>query len=388
LFNRRLPDDVLSIARLHLISQQLIPKTLMAVNRIDINAFLDLAATLPVIDVRSEAEYAQAHFPGAHSLPLFNNEERRVIGTAYKQESQQKAIKIGLRYFGPKMVAMVEAVEKLLENNPKKAVIVYCWRGGMRSGGVGWLLNLYGFEVYTLAGGYKAFRRWGLAQFEQDYPFSIIGGYTGSGKTEVLDELSKKGHAVIDLEGLAHHKGSAFGNINMPEQPSQEGFENSLAIALWSAARQVSTTESSLKSTIWLEDESQRIGKLNIPTPMYRAMQQKPVYFLDIPFEERLHHIMEGYSKSSREKLVNAIMRIQKRLGGLETKNALNHIIEGNTRESFAILLRYYDKFYYKTLQLKTSGDGQVKTIHCPNVAAGANMLALINQLKKVHAGI
>lgn len=350
----------------------------MPVTRIDVPQFLQLAATLPVFDVRSEGEYAQAHFPGAHSLPLFSNEERSVIGTAYKQESQQKAIKLGLKFFGPKMVQMVEAVEQRLQHLPSKAVIVYCWRGGMRSGGVAWMLDLYGFEVYTIIGGYKAFRNWGIRQLALPVPLKLVGGYTGSGKTEVLAELKRLGQPVIDLEGLACHKGSAFGNIGMPAQPSQEMFENLLALELWRL--------SEAGAPIWLEDESQRIGTVNIPTPFYQHMLTQPVYFLDIPFEARLRHIVAGYGKADRERLVGAILRIQKRLGGLETKNAVNHIIEGDIAGGFAILLRYYDKWYSKSLQLKTGGAGQVHTIACALVHAIANTQQLLNfQIAPTH---
>lgn len=365
----------------------------MPATRIDIDRFLQLADELPVIDVRSEGEFGHAHFPGAFSLPLFTNEERKVVGTAYKQESREKAIKIGLQYFGPKMVAMVEAVEALVRDKERKGVVVYCWRGGMRSGGVSWLLQLYGFEVYTLAGGYKAFRGWAMRHFEQDYPLQIVGGYTGSGKTEVLSALQKGGHAVVDLEGLANHKGSAFGNIGMPPQPSQEQFENLLALALWRASGQLAkgaqAQSFSQSPAIWIEDESQRIGAVNIPAPLYRKMQEKPVYFLDVPFAERLQHIVAGYGNGSTEKLVNAILRIQKRLGGLDTKNAIGHIIEGDLAAGFSILLRYYDKFYQKTLALKASGPGQVQTIACTKAAAVANMQSILKEhAKQYHAGI
>jgi len=137
----------------------------------------------------------------------------------------------------------------------------------MRSAGVAWLLDLYGFTVYTLAGGYKGYRNWVLAQFELEYPFQILGGYTGSGKTEVLKSLMKNGHTVIDLEGIAHHKGSAFGAMGLPPQPSQEHFENKLASALY--------LSSEAGQTIWLEDESQRIGSVNIPTVLFKQMRTK-----------------------------------------------------------------------------------------------------------------
>lgn len=364
----------------------------MAVNRIDVPAFLQLAATVPVIDVRSEGEYAHAHFPGAHSMPLFNNSERSVVGTAYKQESREAAIKLGLRYFGPKMVEMVNTVEQLLQQRPRKAVIVYCWRGGMRSGGVAWLLDLYGFEVYTLAGGYKAFRNWGIQLLSEPHPIQVIGGFTGSGKTEVLEALRKKGQKVVDLEAIACHKGSAFGNIGMPPQPSQEQFENRLACALWQVLGQPAATGSVTANgdtqapVIWLEDESQRIGAVNIPTPFYRMMQTRPVYFLEIPFADRCRHIVSGYGKADRERLVNAIIRIQKRLGGLETKNAVNHILEGNIEAAFAILLRYYDKQYTKTLELKEHGLQLVRTINCTAVDAAVNaQLVLEKQMQETN---
>jgi tRNA 2-selenouridine synthase len=260
-----------------------------------------------LLDVRSPAEYNHAHIPGAISFPLFTDEERKVVGTTYKQVSRQAAIKIGLDYFGPKMRPMVEEVEALLskgqqeKSNGSNCIFLYCWRGGMRSGAVAWLLNLYGFNVTVLNGGYKAFRNHVLKTFEQPYDFKILGGYTGSGKTEVLQELKVMGEKVICLESVASHKGSAFGNINMPPQPTQEMFENLLSYELRAVSceqeeRNLQPRTSNLEQPnpfIWLEDESQRIGTVNLPNALWQAMRTSPLYFLEIPFEERLKHITE-----------------------------------------------------------------------------------------------
>lgn len=341
----------------------------MAVQKINIEEFLALAATYPVLDVRSPGEYKHAHIPGAYSFPLFTDEERKVVGTAYKQQSRQEAIKIGLSYFGVKMRSMVEEAETILANWQKtrgnslpsdNCVLVHCWRGGMRSGGVAWLLDLYGFKVYTLVGGYKSFRRWALDQFEQTYSFRILAGFTGSGKTPLLEKLGRAGENVIDLETLAHHKGSAFGNLGMPQQPSQEQFENKLALALFSAAQK--------PAPIWIEDESQRIGDVNTPMNIWQQMRGTQVYFIDIPFEERLKHIVAEYGKHERERLVNAIIRIKKRLGGLETKEAINALVEDRVEDCFRILLTYYDKWYSKGLHNREGLEALLMKIPCETV--------------------
>jgi len=331
------------------------------IEKTDIAHFIHLKKTCPVLDVRSPAEYAHAHLPGAYSLPLFSDEERKVVGTAYKQQSKQQAIKIGLKYFAPKMVAMVEEVEALTTKKQQGIslhtteamtevepipVVVHCWRGGMRSAAVAWLLNLYGFKVYTIVGGYKAYRGWVRAQFEENYQLNILGGYTGSAKTKLLALLAAKGQSTIDLEALASHKGSAFGKIGMPTQPSQEMFENLLAEALTTANCQLPIAN----GNIWLEDESQRIGDTMLPDSFWKQMRSSPVYFLDIPFEDRLAYLVKDYAAGQTEEFVNAIIRIKKRLGGLEAKTAINHLLEGNVKEAFRVLLTYYDKWYKKGL--------------------------------------
>lgn len=336
----------------------------MPVAKLNIEEFLELTQNKIVFDVRSPGEYEHAHIPGALSLPLFTNEERKIVGTAYKQESREKAIKIGLDFFGTKTVKIIEAVEKICsEKNNIKEIGVHCWRGGMRSAAIAWLLDLYGFKVYLLTGGYKAYRNHMINFFDKNYNLQIIGGYTGSNKTGIINELKKEGEKVIDLESLARHMGSAFGNLDLHPQPSQEMFENLLATEL-------NKYQSSL---IWMEDEGQRIGNINIPFSFFTNMRKQPVVFIDIPFEERLLNIVNGYGKHSKEKLINAIIRIKKKLGGLETKNAINFLLEDDLTNCFAILLKYYDRLYLRGTYNRDNDNELIKKIDLLSTDAKLN---------------
>jgi tRNA 2-selenouridine synthase len=368
----------------------------LPVEKIHISEFLPLADSYPVLDVRSPAEYKHAHIPRAHSIPLFTDEERKIVGTTYKQQSREAAIKIGLDLFGPKMRRMVEEVENIVSNwqlpsrnngngsitadsqiPTANCILVYCWRGGMRSAGVAWLLDLYGFKVYTLKGGYKSYRNYVLSTFNQPHNFKILGGYTGSGKTVVLKELEKRGEKVVDLEALACHKGSAFGGIGEAAQPTQEMFENLLSYEFRKKTSSSTIDEST--NSIWLEDESQRIGLVNIQHALWKEMRGSQVYFMDIPFEERLNYVVECYGGLEKEKMVNAIIRIGKRLGGLETKTAINFLLENNMKECFRILLTYYDKYYLKGLYNRQNGETLITKISCEKVDAPANAQSVLS---------
>jgi tRNA 2-selenouridine synthase len=360
----------------------------MAIEKIHIEQFLELAKQHPIIDVRSPGEYKHAYIPNAHSLPLFTDEERKVVGTTYKQQSREQAIKVGLDFFGPKMRKIVEEAESVvgsheslvsnsgLTTKDSRLVLIYCWRGGMRSAGVAWLLDLYGFKVYTLIGGYKKFRHYVLDTFKLPYHLKIIGGYTGSGKTELLKSLPQKGEKIVDLEGIANHKGSAFGKIGMPDQPSQEMFENILATELrksmvnskWSIKDSSDSPLTIHHSPLWLEDESQRIGLVNIPNDLWKNMRQSTIYFLDIPFEERLTHIVQEYGGLDPEKLIDAIERISRKLGNLNAKTAILLLKEGKIAESFQILLKYYDKLYFKSLHNREGINSLLHTVECKSV--------------------
>ncbi len=345
------------------------------IKKLAIDQFVQESQQQLIIDVRSPGEYNHAHIPTAVNIPLFTDEERKIVGTAYKQQSRENAIKIGLEFFGPKMKTIVEVVEELIKNSKSNSslaithppIYIHCARGGMRSAAVAWLLDLYGCKVHSLVGGYKAFRNWTLQQFEKKYDFKILGGNTGSGKTYLLQELGKTKN-VIDLEGLARHKGSAFGSIGMP-QPSQEMFENLLATQLFLTPQE---------QQIWLEDESQRIGNNLIPHAFWNQMRQSQVYFINIPFEERLKHITQEYGSLPKEALAASITKISKRLGGLETKTALAFLEEGDIHSCFSILLKYYDKHYQKGLQNRQNLDQLLTTIDLETVDCHYNA-------KKIH---
>src|SRR6185312_12204323 len=193
---------------------------------LSINEFLALDSSIPVADVRTPAEFEQGHIPGANNIPLFSNDERVTVGTTYKQQGRDQAVLLGFDLVGNKWSGFIG---QALEIAPGKKIALHCWRGGMRSGAMAWALNLYGFDVYLLEGGYKKYRRWVLDGFDQPRNLLILGGMTGSGKTQILHELAKAGERMIDLEDMAQHQGSSYGTMNMLVQPTQEQFENDLA---------------------------------------------------------------------------------------------------------------------------------------------------------------
>ncbi len=307
----------------------------MSTNILTIDEFIQKAKKIPVLDVRTRAEFEQGHIPQANNLPLFSNEERKEIGILYKQKGREDALKRGLELIGPKMRNLVDDAEQFA---PRRKILVHCWRGGMRSESLAWLLQFAGFDVSVLEGGYKRFRNWVLDSFEIKQPVIVLGGMTGSGKTYLLKELAKLGEQVIDLEGLANHKGSAFGSLGEDNQPTNEQYENALAV-LW---RNLDPNQ-----PVWLEDESSRIGKIILPEKIYAMIRQAPVVKVEVDFQRRIEHLVNEYAVFPKDQLAGCVKKIERRLGGMRTKQALRAIENGEFDKVAELTLHYYDKTYH-----------------------------------------
>lgn len=299
------------------------------IHTLSIDDFLNLAKSIPVADVRTPLEFNHAHIPGAFNLPIFSNEERIQVGTTYKQKGREAAILLGFDFTGAKWSGFIK---RALEIAPDQNIALHCWRGGMRSGAMAWALNLYGFEVYLLEGGYKKFRNWALNKFNEPYNILILGGMTGSGKTRVLNELTKRNQQVIDLENLADHQGSSYGSMGKETQPSQEQFENALSIELNLIDH---------RKTLWLEDESLTIGRRSIPNGIWHQMRDAPVLKMVVPATERIKFLAEEYGHLNPAFLITSTERISKRLGPEQTREAIIAINENRMADFVKQLPRY-----------------------------------------------
>ncbi|MGE4542911.1 MAG: tRNA 2-selenouridine(34) synthase MnmH [Pedobacter sp.] len=296
--------------------------------------FLQQAAQCPVFDARSPSEYHKGHIPGAHNLPLFSDAERHEIGILYKQQGREQAVTRGLEIVGPRLTEYIAQVKKITD---AKTILVHCWRGGMRSESLAWLLGKVGYRVGLLKGGYKAYRQCVLESFEQPLQLLVLGGMTGSGKTEMLHNLQRRGQQVLDLEGLACHRGSAFGAMDDVEQPSTEQFENDVHAALQGLQ---------VDQPIWVEDESRKIGRVSVPEALFKQMRSAPLVRVHVSREIRVQRLCSDYGNVAPEKLADAVHNISKRLGGEKTKLALQAIADGDYATATHAILDYYDKTY------------------------------------------
>ena len=305
----------------------------------ELTSFLE-SPDQPVLDIRSPAEFARGHIPCAISFPLFSNRERAEVGILYKKAGRNVAFKKGLEIVGPKMKMIVERAEELDSEHLR----IYCWRGGMRSKSMGWLLEQAGFSVTILQGGYKTYRRAQLEYFGQALPLVVISGYTGSKKTQLLHQIEKNGGQMVDLEGLANHQGSSFGNQRTTGQPTTEHFQNLVFEAFRSC---------DLDRMIFIEDECFRIGKVNLPERLHAQKERSPHIVIKVPKAERIGFLVQDYGQLSQGKLIAAIRGISRKLGGKETKRAIE-FIESNTLDQAAdIVISYYDKQYNQALLRK-----------------------------------
>ena len=300
----------------------------------------------PIIDVRSPIEFSQGHWPGAINIPLFSDSERELIGKSYKKESRLKAIFNGLKVTLPKSNKLLKIIlqKSTQKNEAHNSLRIYCWRGGMRSNAFAWLARTIGIKTYLLKGGYKSYRKWVLNQFEADLPIRLLGGKTGTGKTDLINCIKTENIFTIDLEGIANHRGSSFGGLGMKKQPTSQQFENMLAESLYKFQKSNSTE-------IWLEAESSNLGKCRIPNSLYKKMKEAPVIEIIKSQNERINNLVDIYSQNPQNELKDAVKRISKRLGPQRTKKALIAIEKKEWSEACKAMLDYYDKCYEYELE-------------------------------------
>ncbi len=322
--------------------------------------FLELSESIPLIDVRSPSEFRKGHIPSACNIPLFSDQERAVVGTVYKQENQLSAIMKGLDIAGPKMSELLK--EGIKEAGKGKKLLVHCWRGGSRSESMAWLFGNGGIDCVLLEGGYKAYRNYILDRLARPRKMIILGGLTGSGKTDILTELSEMGEQVVDLEGLACHKGSAFGALGQEPQPGSEHFSNLLYDVL---------RKQDPGSRVFVEDESHNIGTVSIADGFFRLMREAMVIALMPPISMRMPRLKEEYGAFSVSQLTDAVLKISKKLGGENTKTAISAIQANDLEPAIEIVLGYYDRTYRYGLAERPKD--RVVFVDSPSASASEN---------------
>lgn len=336
-----------------------------------LDEFLKLRSDYPVIDVRSESEFRQGHVRGAVNIPILNDHERKTVGTLYKQEGQKSAIKRGIELVGPRLNSILETAERVTKGSP---ALVHCWRGGMRSNNFCWLIERIGIKTFALQGGYKSYRQGALRQFEIPFRLISLTGSTGTGKTEILHALQRHGEQVIDLEGLANHKGSAFGGIGLGDQPTTEQFQNDLYEEL---------LKFDPTRRIWVEDESIAVGRIFIPQPFWQTMRTVPVIKVDVDKAIRVERLVQDYGKADPQDLLKAMEKITRKLGGQHFNTAKEKLLTGDLAATAETLLTYYDKAYTHALEARKEKLAATLTFDWKNVdALASDLIATANELK------
>ncbi|PLX90468.1 MAG: tRNA 2-selenouridine(34) synthase MnmH [Desulfuromonas sp.] len=296
------------------------------------------------VDARSPAEFADATIPGAINVPVLDDAERCEVGTLYKQLGKQQARRRGVEIVAPKIPSMIDRVEQARPHGTN-IVVVFCWRGGMRSRALTQFLELAGVPARQLTGGHKLFRRHVLDFFDSaDWGrMLVLRGLTGVGKTKALHQLTAAGFPVIDLEGLANHRGSAFGNLGLPEQPSQKMFE----ALLWDQLRHIGP-----EGYVLVEGESRHIGRVRLPQNVHQAMQSQTSLWLTASLMTRTRNILEDYPAIDRfkEQFLARIKALKERLGTQAVAEFEELLRRGEWQTLVQeLMLRYYDPLYRHT---------------------------------------
>lgn len=296
-----------------------------------------------LVDVRSEGEFAEGTIPGAVNICLLNDEERSRVGTEYKLVGPDQAKRVGLELVSPKLAGMIKDYDMLPAGDKK--VVLFCWRGGMRSQIMAQMLDLLGFDVYRLEGGYKAYRRHVNAYLEGELPHRgvVVHGLTGAGKTLILKRLAERGLPVLDLEGLAVHRGSVFGKVGLPPSPPQKVFEALIF-------RDLKRFEPA--GVFLVECESRRLGRLLVPASVMNAMKKGYRILIYAPLEVRVRRSLDEYTlgfdrKDNINQLLQAVESLTRHLGQKKVEFLSNLIAGGEMARAVEFLLaEYYDPLY------------------------------------------
>jgi tRNA 2-selenouridine synthase len=341
------------------------------IRRVGADEFLRLAESIPVIDVRSPGEYDQGKIPGAINIPLFNDRQRAMVGAIYTHQGKAEAATAGIGMIAP---LLSDKMKLALTTACDREILVYCWRGGMRSESMAWLFSVADLRPIVLEGGYKAYRNLVLSDLSKNRKLLILGGLTGSGKTTILQELEMLGEQVTDLEGIACHKGSAFGALGQKEQHSSEHFSNLLYSDLKGKDPEKRT---------WLEDESKNIGTVFMPDMFFMNMREAPIIALMMPVDVRLPRLVEEYAKFPAGELLRSIEKISRRLGGDRAHAAAEAVMCRDFESAIRIVLEYYDNAYRyglskrdkkKVIVIETNTE-DIKTNTSKILDAAANLL-------------
>ncbi len=298
-----------------------------------------------IIDVRSPSEFAEDHVPGAINLYVLNDEERKIVGTLYKQESPFKAKKVGAALISRNIAHWLETY--LADKGKDYHPLVYCWRGGQRSMGMATILSRIDWHTHLIQGGYKHYRaqvREALETQGKALKLVVVAGLTGTAKTVILKELARRGEQVIDLEGLANHRGSLLGQEPERPQPSQKYFESLLAqeIAHFDPQR-----------ITWIESESNKIGQLHCPEALWKNMRQSQTVHIEAPLEQRVRHLLDEYHFFTRDAdALKQKLGFLRSLRGDEQLQRWYSQIDAGQWESFVedMLVNHYDLSYTQSI--------------------------------------
>ena len=333
----------------------------------------------PLIDVRSPGEYYKGHMPNSINIPLFDNEERSIVGTVYKNYGRQGAVIKGLEFLAIKIENIMNKLFEVINDHQMKShnsqfsdptLKIYCARGGMRSQSICWLLEKYNHKSVTLKNGYKSYRKWTLESFNKKWKIVVMGGKTGTGKTKILKLLRDNNYQIIDLEGLASHRGSTFGGLGMKAQPSNEQFENTIAEELKGFIK---------NKKIFVEAESANIGKCKIPHEFFSQMKTAERIEIKKSESNRLEELIKTYSIFEEKDLIEAVLRIKKRLGPQRTTIAIESIKNKDWESVCKSVLEYYDKCY----DYEKTGANNIKTLDMTDIFDDQTTLRLIKEYMK-----